>query len=69
MNNAIILEVECPICGKVTKITVEINDYIDWKCGKLVQNAFPYLKAKEREMLISGICGECWEKMFGEECA
>lgn len=69
MNNTIILEVACPVCGKVSEISVEVNDYIDWQNGKLTQNAFPYLSASEREMLISGICGNCWGKMFGEECA
>lgn len=56
MNNTIILEVACPVCGKVTEILVEVNDYVDWQCGKLAQDAFPYLSANEREMLISGIC-------------
>ena len=69
MNNTIILEVACRICGNVTEISVEVNDYIDWQCGKLVQDAFPYLKTQEREMLISGICGKCWDNMFEEECA
>jgi len=65
MNNTIILEVACPVCGKVSEISVEVNDYIDWQNGKLTQNAFPYLSANEREMLISGVCGDCWNKMFG----
>jgi len=69
MNNTIILEVECLICGNVTEISVEINDYVDWQCGKLVQDAFPYLKADEREVLVSGICSDCWDNMFGKECA
>ena len=65
MNNTIILEVECPICGNVSEISVEVNDYIDWQNGKLTQNAFPYLSASEREMLISGVCEDCWNEMFG----
>ena len=69
MNNTIILEVACPVCGKVSEISVEVNDYIDWQNGKLTQNAFPYLSASEREMLISGVCGDCWDNMFGKECA
>ena len=65
MNNTIILEVACPVCGKVSEISVEVNDYIDWQNGKLTQNAFPYLSASEREMLISGVCEDCWNEMFG----
>ena len=40
-------------------------DYWDWKDGAFVQDAFPYLSAEVREMLISGICPSCWNNMFG----
>ena len=55
----------CPFCGKGNFIEVNDADYDDWQDGELVQNAFPYLSADEREMLISGICPTCWEKTFG----
>jgi len=56
---------ECPFCGECYRILVREVDFAAWQGGELVQNAFPYLSADEREMLISGICPECWEKMFG----
>ena len=59
-----IILTHCPICGKENEIEVNMEDYFDWQNGKLVQNAFPYLSADEREMLISGICPKCWDKMF-----
>ena len=55
----------CPFCGKETAITFLSEDYTAWQNGELAQNAFPYLSAEEREMLISGICPTCWEKTFG----
>lgn len=55
----------CPCCGKANEIEVNEMDYFDWDDGELVQDAFPYLSAEEREMLISGICPTCWNKMFG----
>jgi len=55
----------CPICNKTTPVFVDEKDYFDWKDGALAQNVFWYLDANEREMLISGICPECWENMFG----
>lgn len=55
----------CPFCGKGHEILVNEDDYYDWDDGKLAQEAFPYLSAEEREMLISGICPTCWDKMFG----
>lgn len=59
------IEVKCPFCGEVSFVTVKTMDFIDWKNGKVAQKAFPYLSADEREVLISGICPNCWEQMFG----
>ena len=57
----------CPFCGRANEIEVNEMDYLDWEDGKLVQNAFPYLSAEERETLISGICPKCWDETFGED--
>ena len=60
------IECRCPFCGVVRTVTVDAIDYLAWEVGDaLAQNAFPYLSADEREMLISGICPSCWEKTFG----
>jgi len=48
------------------EIRGEDRDFIRWEEeGELIQNALPYLSADERELLISGICGGCFDKMFG----
>lgn len=57
----------CPFCGKAHEVEVNEIDYLDWEDGELAQNAFPYLSADDREMLISGICPDCWNSMFGQE--
>lgn len=57
----------CPFCGHANEVEVNEMDYLDWDDGMLAQDAFPYLSADEREMLISGICPTCWAKMFGGE--
>lgn len=57
----------CPFCGRETDVAVNVEDVIDWCGGELIQNAFPYLSADEREMLVSGICPTCWDMTFGEE--
>ena len=56
---------QCPFCGRGNEVEVNEVDYWDWDDGMLAQDAFPYLSADEREMLISGICPTCWEKTFG----
>jgi hypothetical protein len=50
----------CPICDRANFIEVNEADYWDWQDGALTRDAFPYLSANEREMLISGICPTCW---------
>lgn len=57
----------CPFCGHANEVEVNEMDYLDWQDGELAQNAFPYLSADEREMLISGICSNCWNKYFGSD--
>ena len=57
----------CPFCGHANEIAVNDADYWNWQDGMMAQDAFPYLSADEREMLISGCCPACWDKMFGGE--
>lgn len=57
----------CPFCGRENSINVREEDYSAWQDGALVQDAFPYLSADEREMLISGICPTCWNDTFSDE--
>lgn len=57
----------CPFCGRANEVEVNEMDYLDWQDGMVAQDAFPYLNANEREMLISGICPTCWDGMFGNE--
>lgn len=57
----------CPFCGKDHFIAVSFEDYERWQAGELIQNAFPYLSADERELLKTGICPSCWDKMFPPE--
>lgn len=54
----------CPFCGHAHEVEVNEMDYWDWEDGMCAQDAFPYLSADEREMLISGICPDCWDSMF-----
>ncbi len=65
--NAIALEVECPICHVQKMLFVAPEDYVRWQNGELIQDCFPYRSPDEREMLISGICPDCWEGMFSAE--
>ena len=56
----------CRHCQKDHKLMVNMEDVASWQAGEYIQDAMPYLSAGERELLISGTCDDCWEKMFGE---
>jgi hypothetical protein len=55
-------------CGCGTSKTFEVltQTYRNWVGGQLIQRAFPELSNADREMLISGTCGICWDKLFKE---
>lgn len=58
----------CKTCGQVIEMEVNEKDLVMYRAGvKKAQDAFPYLTPAEREMLISGICGDCFDAMFTDE--
>lgn len=57
--------VECKFSGEEYILTVKLDDLYEWKDGKAIQDAMPYLESWEREILITGIGPNAWKKMFG----
>ena len=64
-NTKIDVETTCPLCGDKKVIKIFRKDLIAWDNGVLIQRAFPYLDANDRERLKTGICPKCWEEMCG----
>lgn len=60
------IPVECRSCGKVHTINADDIDVLAYADGVKVQDAFPYLESLERELIISGLCNDCWKEIFGE---
>lgn len=61
------LTVMCRVCKGEYRLKVNEDDLRDWQAGELIQRAMPYLNAGERELLVSGICGDCFDRMFESE--
>lgn len=55
----------CIRCGKLYQFEVPNEGYKRWLEGELIQKALPMLTPDQRELMISGICGKCFDKMFG----
>ena len=60
-------QAQCIKCRRIVDLPVTQKQIDDWKSGIPIQHAMPNLKREEREMLISGFCGKCWNQLFKEE--
>lgn len=62
-----IIAITCPFCRADHEVEVNLEEYVSWISGELIQNAMPSLTPTEREQLISHICPKCQETVFGAE--
>ena len=58
---------ECTVCGSTSEMFLNKTDLQSWWEGSYIQDAFPYLTADERELLITGIHPHCWDIIFGDD--
>lgn len=59
---------KCSRCQTVVGMSVDAVRYSDWSHGGgHIQDMLPELNADERELLISGICGKCFDAMFDDD--
>ena len=59
-----VVAVPCRSCQQVTDLQVDLEGFVKWQQGELIQNALPELDADQRELLISGTCPTCWDELF-----
>ncbi len=62
-----VLNITCNLCDDTKELIIYEEDYQRFQTGTKVQLAFPYLSADDRELLTSGTCGACFDKLFGEK--
>ncbi len=63
-RNTLRVDGPCIYCQSPQSVTVPAADLIKFGQGGFAQDCFPALAAEQREFLISGICGKCWDQMF-----
>ena len=61
------LRVTCSSCGDVTVFKLAPSDVKAWQDGKHIQNVWPMMSVDDRELLLSGTCGPCFDRMFPDE--
>lgn len=59
---------QCSMCGSQATIEMTEDQYKRWKNQEdLIQNIFPNMSSGVRELLISGVCENCFDKLFPKE--
>ena len=58
------VSVVCAYCLEVHTFQCSRRGVVAWQTGRLIQDALPELSDDQRELMISGTCGDCWDKMF-----
>ena len=59
--------VKCPHCHDFSEVVAPLEGFRRWQAGQFIQDALPELSCDDREILISGICPDCWVEVFGED--
>lgn len=59
----------CPECGRVSQldVPVEVLAELHSPNGRLLQDLLPDWSTDQRELLLSGIHPECWDKIVGDD--
>jgi hypothetical protein len=67
-TNAVTITVTCNTCGMDQEpILIAHRQLKSWVNGIHIQDAMSQLSPAERELLISGTCDGCFNKLFGSE--
>lgn len=65
--NKVIIKKRCMLCGQIHKLEVPEEAWDEYTMNltdRNIQDIFPELSADERELIISGICGTCFDRTF-----
>ena len=57
----------CPTCGEEKTVSISSAELFAYHQGGLAQTVLSAYDADVRERFITGICGGCWNEMFGDE--
>lgn len=59
------LTITCQCCKNDFHILLDVDDLIEYLGGAgYIQDILYYLTANERELILSGICGDCFDVLF-----
>jgi hypothetical protein len=57
----------CRVCKQPITVEVLAEALHKYEQGGYIQDCMPMLSPDDREFLMSGTCGKCWDELFQEE--
>ena len=60
------INIVCMHCNTEHSVLLPTKNYLEWKNGTPIQCAFPEMDTDTRALLISGICGTCFDSLVGD---
>jgi hypothetical protein len=57
----------CRQCKIVKRVEATRKQVSDWAEGGLIQVVMRHLRAGDRELLVSGVCEPCFDKLWEED--
>lgn len=59
--------IECIECHEKHHVPITEAQVAAWRGGLHIQHAMPNITPGQREMLLSGVCSECYDRAFEED--
>lgn len=57
----------CPTCNQTQNVAITSDKLFAYHQGAYAQDVLSAYDADVRERFITGICGICWNEMFGDD--
>lgn len=66
-DDVLVFEVECRSCTTYQNLYLTREALTRWAGGELIQRIWPGVPIGERELMLSGRCGECFDHLWEDE--
>ena len=64
------ISIKCTMCDEPQALNISETQYQDWRLNQeslpLIQDHFPELTDDQKELLISGVCQDCFDQLFSD---
>lgn len=65
-QKVLVAQVICRFCEEMNFIVLDRRGYEHWQAGMHIRQAFPWMSAEERRLLVSGVDVDCVETLLDD---